>query len=146
MYNRDVFQDAYHSFMPSYQDYVVARDDIDPNTPAGGAARAAAATEKGGGEKQSRVVRTRTFLIGNLDRPTGGPSASSTAGTQVTFFFFFLVCFFSFLFPFSFFLFSFSAVVVVVMLLLLSFLASLFLRFVSWIFTTKYINYLPTCE
>lgn len=102
MYNRDVFQDAYHSFMPSYQDYVVARDDIDPNTPAGGAARAAAATEKSGGEKQSRVVRTRTFLIGNLDRPTGGPSASSTAGTQVIFFFFF-----SFLFPFSFFLFLF---------------------------------------
>eukprot|EP00752_Nemacystus_decipiens_P008988 g8024.t1 len=79
---RDVFQDAYHSFMPSYQDYVVARDDIDPNTPAGGAARAAAAAAgKGESDKQSRVVRTRTFLIGNLDRPTGGPSVS-TGGTQ----------------------------------------------------------------
>lgn len=72
---RDVFQDAYHSFMPSYQDYVVARDDIDPST--GGAARAAAATAPptGGSEKQSRVVRTRTFLIGNLDRPTGEQTA-----------------------------------------------------------------------
>ena len=74
--------------MPSYQDYVVARDDIDPNTPAGGAARAAAAaTEKGGSEKQSRVVRTRTFLIGNLDRPRGEPSAS-TDGTPVRHFVF----------------------------------------------------------
>lgn len=70
--------------MPSYQDYVVARDDIDPNTSANGAGRAAAATAPptGGSEKQSRVVRTRTFLIGNLDRPRDEPSAS-TDGTQV---------------------------------------------------------------
>eukprot|EP00904_Undaria_pinnatifida_P013354 jgi/Undpi1/9149/HiC_scaffold_26.g11607.m1 len=64
---RDVFQDAYHSFMPSYQDYVVARDDIDPNTNPD-EARAAAAAAAANNGKQSRVVRTRTFLIGNLDR------------------------------------------------------------------------------
>eukprot|EP00612_Vaucheria_litorea_P001925 CAMPEP_0171458112 /NCGR_PEP_ID=MMETSP0945-20130129/3918_1 /TAXON_ID=109269 /ORGANISM="Vaucheria litorea, Strain CCMP2940" /LENGTH=313 /DNA_ID=CAMNT_0011983849 /DNA_START=341 /DNA_END=1282 /DNA_ORIENTATION=- len=41
----DVFQDAYHSFMPSYQDYVVARDDHD----------------------NPKTVRAKTFLVGNLD-------------------------------------------------------------------------------
>lgn len=55
--------------MPSYQDYVVARDDHDPNTSTpGAAARGAAAASSGGKGRQSRVVRTRTFLIGNLDR------------------------------------------------------------------------------
>lgn len=47
----DVFQDAYHSFMPSYQDYVVARDDID-NPDA----------------SQQKTFRARTFLVGNLDQ------------------------------------------------------------------------------
>ncbi|CAM9327480.1 unnamed protein product [Ectocarpus fasciculatus] len=89
---RDVFQDAYHSFMPSYQDYVVARDDLDPNTPVAGTARAARGGEGGvarpaggsGGEKESRVVRTRTFLIGNLDRGNMSKPTLSTDGTQST--------------------------------------------------------------
>ena len=66
--------------MPSYQDYVVARDDIDPNTAPDGARAAAAAAAAATNGKQSRVVRTRTFLIGNLDRgnmsktsPSSGP-------------------------------------------------------------------------
>lgn len=42
--------------MPVYQDYVVARDDHDPDTGTGGSVG------------KSRVVRTRTFLMGNLDR------------------------------------------------------------------------------
>ncbi|CAM9430906.1 unnamed protein product [Pylaiella littoralis] len=77
---RDVFQDAYHSFMPSYQDYVVARDDIDPNTAAGGAART---PSKSTGKKQSRIVRTRTFLIGNLDRGNMSKPSLSTDGTEL---------------------------------------------------------------
>ncbi|CAB1118218.1 unnamed protein product [Ectocarpus sp. CCAP 1310/34] len=82
---RDVFQDAYHSFMPSYQDYVVARDDLDPNTPvAGGGGGVARPAGGSGGKKESRVVRTRTFLIGNLDRGNMSKPTLSTDGTQST--------------------------------------------------------------
>lgn len=88
---RDVFQDAYHSFMPSYQDYVVARDDLDPNTPVTGTTRApggggggVARPAGGSGGKESRVVRTRTFLIGNLDRGNmSKPTLSADGTTQV---------------------------------------------------------------
>lgn len=67
--------------MPSYQDYVVARDDIDPNTaPTDGARAAAAAAAAATNGKQSRVVRTRTFLIGNLDR--GNMSKASPSSDQ----------------------------------------------------------------
>ncbi|KAG5184905.1 organic solute transporter Ostalpha-domain-containing protein [Tribonema minus] len=56
----DVFQDAYHSFMPSYQDYVVARDDHDNPL------------------QQPKTFRARTFLVGNLDSEAmrGAPPAA----------------------------------------------------------------------
>lgn len=70
--------------MPSYQDYVVARDDLDPNTPvAGGGGGVARPAGGSGGKKESRVVRTRTFLIGNLDRGNMSKPTLSTDGTQV---------------------------------------------------------------
>lgn len=63
--------------MPSYQDYVVARDDHDSNSNTTGSAtgetpggtRVTGIVSGGGdGGKESRVFRMRTFLIGNLDR------------------------------------------------------------------------------
>lgn len=62
--------------MPSYQDYVVARDDHDPKTAPTATQGRGVGSGRGTGttpnsasnSDQSRVVRTRTFLIGNLDR------------------------------------------------------------------------------
>lgn len=69
--------------MPSYQDYVVARDDHDPNRPASsgddGSSRAGGDTGQIGGKK-SRVVRMRTFLVGNLDRGTMNGSSGNMVG------------------------------------------------------------------
>jgi len=42
---RDYVNDAYHSFMPTYQEYIVPNGD------------------------QSKVFRTRSFLVGNLSNP-----------------------------------------------------------------------------
>ncbi|CAM9249863.1 unnamed protein product [Discosporangium mesarthrocarpum] len=69
---RDVFQDAYHSFMPSYQDYVVARDDHDPN------ASALPGNKSSNVQGKQRKIRTRTFLIGNLDKNKMASSSPCT--------------------------------------------------------------------
>lgn len=68
--------------MPSYQDYVVARDDHDSNTGGSGSHGAASSADTALKRGQSRVVRTRTFLVGNLDREAmNKPSPAS--GSEV---------------------------------------------------------------
>lgn len=75
--------------MPSYQDYVVARDDHDPNSAGGaGTGSGTAASSRGGetdgesGDTKSRVVRMRTFLVGNLDRGQMNNNRGSGGGTS----------------------------------------------------------------
>ncbi|CAM9312888.1 unnamed protein product [Chrysoparadoxa australica] len=58
---RDVIQDAYHNFMPSYQDYVVARDDHD---------------------KQPKTIRTRTYLVGNISKPEVMKSPATLSSSE----------------------------------------------------------------
>jgi hypothetical protein len=54
---RDVVEDAYHNFMPSYQEYTLqARDD----------------------QERTQTIRTKTFLVGNLDAPDRKVAPEST--------------------------------------------------------------------
>ncbi len=64
----DVLQDAYHSFTPSYQDYVVAREDGDRHANASGSSNAPSHSKQDDDNSPQKVIRTRTYLIGNLDR------------------------------------------------------------------------------
>ncbi len=63
----DVIQDAYHSFTPSYQDYVVAREAPEhaANTPG---SQSSPTQQLDGAHSPQKVIRTRTYLIGNLDK------------------------------------------------------------------------------
>ncbi len=64
----DVLQDAYHSFTPSYQDYVVARESSDHHANTSGSKNSASPSKRDGKASPQKVIRTRTYLIGNLDK------------------------------------------------------------------------------
>ncbi len=64
----DVLQDAYHSFTPSYQDYVVARESSDHHTNTPGSTNHTSPSRRDGKASPQKVIRTRTYLIGNLDK------------------------------------------------------------------------------
>ncbi len=75
----DVLQDAYHSFTPSYQDYVVARDDVDHHASSTPGSTSSLPTRQDGNTPQ-KVIRTRTYLIGNLDRKNTMEKNSESEG------------------------------------------------------------------
>ncbi len=81
----DVLQDAYHSFTPSYQDYVVAREDGDHNANTPGSSSTVSHPKQDDHSPQ-KVIRTRTYLIGNLDRKSmengRGPESSCPSDSE----------------------------------------------------------------